>query len=354
MEKRKGEGEMPDRIGRYRLLHELGKGGMSDVWLAEHEELHACFAMKIAFGAAEGRLRKLLRGEAERMKGIHDPRIPYLADLIEEDGLTALVMEYVDGITLERYIRKNAPMDEKEALAIMKRLCGITAFLHAERPQILYRDIKPSNFMIGEGGEIRLLDFGTALLERGCLRKEEAAGTAGYAPPEQLRGERVRADADVYALGAVYSYMLSGTDPAKPPFRAAGGKELGRMVSRGAGRLIDDCLSADPDRRPADASVLLERLGKLHPERESLLARAEGTLYRAALWINILFASVLVYFRYYGHPMSGAEKVCAATVLAVLVWGMIRERFGTERAFILSRSWNIVFTEKEGIGLPET
>lgn len=338
-------------IGRYRLIRRLGRGGMGAVWLAEHTQLHTKFAMKMASGDRDGVLRSCLRTEAERMKALHDRRIPYLVDFFEDDECSVLVMEYVEGITLEEYIGKNAPMDEEEALVLMKELCDIVAFLHNSRPQILYRDIKPSNFMISAGGELRLLDFGTALSQTGDTQGVEICGTRGYAAPEQLKNSGARADADVYSLAAVYSYMLSAVDPASPPFHPLSGEELGRMVSRSSKKLIDLCLSPDPDKRPANGMALKERLDKIRPGREKLLNSLEEHLYQLFMWIQVSAACILLWSRYRGHPVPGAEFICYSISLLSLLWSVIRDELFDDPGFVLQRSWNIVLSAKEGPGL---
>ena len=338
-------------IGRYRLIKKLGKGGMGAVWLAEHTGLHTKFAMKMAAGDKDGLLRRCLQTEAELMKTLNDRRIPYLVDFFEDDECSVLVMEYVEGITLEEYIGKNAPLDEEEALALMKKLCDIVAFLHNSRPPILYRDIKPSNFMISAGGELRLLDFGTALSQTEGRQGEEICGTRGYAAPEQLKNSGVRADADVYSLAAVYSYMLSAVDPSGPPFHPVRGEELGRMVSRSSKKLIDSCLSPDPDKRPANGTALRERLEKIRPGREKLLNCMEEHLYQLIMWTQVLAACILLWARHGGHPIPEAEFICYSISLLSLLWGFIREELFTDPGFVLQRSWNIILSAKEGTGL---
>ena len=338
-------------ISRYRLIRKLGEGGMGAVWLAEHRQLHSLFAMKTAEGEDDSIMRRQLRYEAERMKALNDRRIPYLVDLIEEEERTVLVMEYVEGVTLEEYIHKNAPLEEVEALGLMKSLCDIVAFLHGCRPQILYRDIKPSNFMISEGGSIRLLDFGTALYNTGELQAGNVCGTRGYAAPEQLLSGAVRADADVYSLAAVYSYMLSAVDPARPPFHPLKGNELGRMISRSSKKLIDCCLSKDPDKRPANAGELMERLRKIRPGREAFFGSLEGHIYRLLMWLQVVAACVLLWLRYENTPRPFAELLCYSLALVSLLWGVIRDNLSGGAGFILQRSWNIVLTEKDCEGL---
>ena len=334
-------------IGRYRLIRKLGEGGMGAVWLAEHTQLHTRFAMKMAMGEKDGVLRRCLRTEAERMKLLKDRRIPYPVDFFEDEDCSVLVMEYVEGITLEEYIRRNAPLDEEEALALMKKLCDIVAFLHNCRPRILYRDIKPSNFVISGNKELRLLDFGTALTDNGAFKESQICGTRGYAAPEQLMKGAVRADADVYAMAAVYSYMLSAVDPAAPPFHPLCGEELGRMVSRSSKKLIDACLSADASKRPANGTALLERLDKIKPGREILLNAAEEHMYQILMWAQVAVLCVLLWLRHMNTPAAGVELFAYSAALLSLIWGMVRDELFHDGGFVLQRSWNIILTEKD-------
>ncbi len=335
-------------IGRYRLIRKLGEGGQGSVWLAEHEGLHTFFAMKLAYGEKDCSERLILRRESERMRELEDRRIPYLVDFFEEEGLSALVMEYVDGLNLEEYLEHNAPLSEKEASELMLGLCDIVACLHEAQPPIIYRDIKPSNFMLSESGGLRLLDFGTALRESGQAQTGGICGTPGYAAPEQLKGKSCHADADVYALAAVWSYMLTGQDPSKPPFHPLHGTECGRMVSRASRKLLDCCLSDDPVRRPQNAAAFADRLMQLRPGSEAFFRRLEALLYRMSLWLLILAACVLIFFRDKGFPVPEAETGLGLAILPVLAWGLIRDCFYPSGSFILSRNLNIVITEKKG------
>ena len=341
-----------EAAGRYRMLKKLGEGGMGEVWLAEHSSLHALFAVKKAYGEKDGIARRCLRCEAERMKGLNNRHIPYPVDILEEDNSTLLVMEYVEGITLEEYIRKNAPLDEDEALAILRQICGILAYLHSESPQIVYRDIKPSNLMISPDGEIRLLDFGAAVIADG-KSVEDAFGTEGYAAPEQLNGGIIRCETDVYSAAAVFSYMLSAADPSRPPFHPVKGKELGRFISRSSIKLIDSCLEEDPDRRPANGGALLELVSGIKPGRERICEQFKGHLYRLFMWMLVAAGCIMLMLRYGGDPRPVLEISVIIMSLAALVWGIIRDELFDGNGFILQRSWNIMITEKKGRGIGE-
>ncbi|MBR3306714.1 MAG: serine/threonine protein kinase [Lachnospiraceae bacterium] len=341
---------IPENTGRYRLIKKLGEGGMGCVYLAEHEELKRYFAVKLAFGESEGIARKCLRREAERMKCFDDRRIPYLADMYDCEGYTALVMEYVKGLSLKEYLEERVPLSEAEAVGLMKRMCGIIELLHESRPVILYRDIKPSNFMVTEEGELRLLDFGTALRDE-TGDERELSGTPGYAAPEQLKGGRVRADGDVYSLGCVFSYMLTGADPSRPPYHPAAASECPEGTSAGSRRLISRCLSEDPDKRPQNASELMDELRLLKPGREPLSERLSEFLYGALLWADIIMALILICMRYNGHAAVKAEYLSVLPLGLAFLWMFLRD-LKSSGSFIIRRSWNVIYSEKSGLGLP--
>lgn len=341
-----------ETIGRYRMIKKLGEGGMGEVWLAEHSGLHAFFAVKKAYGDSDSVPRKCLRIEAERMKGLSNRRIPYPVDILEEENSTVLVMEYIEGVTLEEYIRKNAPLEEEEAIAVFKQICEILAYLHSRSPQIIYRDIKPSNFMISSDGEIRLLDFGAAVIADG-KRSDEVYGTEGYAAPEQLKGRGIRSEADIYSAAAVFSYMLSAADPSHPPFHPVKGRELGRFISRSSIKLIDCCLSEDPDQRPSNGEALLELVTGIRPGKELVFEQIKGHLYRLFMWLMVAAGCVMLLLRYGGESHPVFEMIVILLSVAGLLWGIIRDELFEEKGFILQRSWNIMITEKKNRGIGE-
>lgn len=225
-------------IGKYRILRKLGEGGGGSVYLVEDCTLKKLYAMKI--GCKEEMMK-----EAGQMKLITDRRFPYLVDIIdftqmrtpgqeqgnnktndsmEDTSLTGLVMEYIEGPTLEEYIREHAPLSEQETLSLMKQLAGMLQYLHALRPAVIYRDLKPSNLILQPDGMLRVLDFGASLQGYGAISSVYSYGTYGYCAPEQRKGDPLTPSCDIYACGVIMYYMLTGIDPAKPPYGITGGK----------------------------------------------------------------------------------------------------------------------------------
>lgn len=354
------EGLLRSFGGKYRYIGLLGSGGMGEVLLVEHRGLKQYCAMKAVFKEerSAGRQRALAN-EAERMKTLRDPRIPYLIDYLESDEGAALVMEYVEGETLQEYLKAHAPLPEAEALRIIKCVCGIIAYLHAQRPQILYLDIKPGNFIRRNNGEICLLDFGTCLSgwqlpSRIKVKETEEgffAGTPGYAAPEQLAGKGTGPAADVYALGALYTYLLTGQDPARPPYRPADIVLFGGTVADGTGALIRRCLEQDPGARYPDAGVLDEALSMLTPERGSLFSHVSDLLYRGTLILNIMIWLLLIFGREKGFYDQSFEQAALLLLAATAVWTCCRDRAGREKHLVIERDWNLLYTEKQAPGL---
>jgi len=339
---------------KYRYIRRIGEGGMGEVWLVEHTGLKKRYAMKAVFAAGEreDELRRLaLFNEAERMKTIRDPRIPYLIDYLENDRGAALVMEYVEGDTLKHYLETHAPLSGTEARRIMGEICGILACLHGQRPRIIYRDIKAENFIRTREGRIVLLDFGTSLA--GYRNARCSAYTPGYAAPEQTAGRPVGPEADVYALGALYTYLLTGQDPSRPPYRPADPDLYGVRIDADTKHLVKRCLSSDPAARFADASGMLDALCRL-PEgrtRGSLFHSLTEVFYPFVLAVNIIVWILVIYAREKGFHTAGFEYSAVVLLAATAGWGICRAHTERKARFFLARDWNLLLTEKQAPGL---
>ena len=217
------EDQPGDEIGLYRLLRELGSGGMGVVWLAERTDglINRPVALKLPHGAwKRAGLAERMAGEREILASLAHPNIAHLYDAgITGDGQPYLAIEYVEGMRIDVYCRERN-LDVRSRLRLFLQVANAVA--HAHGKLVVHRDLKPANILINAEGEVRLLDFGIAkLLDDGQTRETrftEASGralTPDYASPEQILGEPLTISTDIYSLGVVLYELLSGVRPYK-------------------------------------------------------------------------------------------------------------------------------------------
>jgi serine/threonine-protein kinase len=205
-------------IGRWRVLRELGRGGMGVVYLAERAdgqfEQRAALKLIRTDGDSAGLRRRFLR-ERQILADLEHPSIARVLDGgIAEDGRPYFAMEYVDGEPLLQYVSERN-CDARTRLRLFLEICEAVQFAH--RRLVVHRDIKPSNVLVTAEGTVKLLDFGVATLLNPALSDDTQtrlhAFTPAYAAPEQLRGGLVTTAADIYALGVLLYELLSGERP---------------------------------------------------------------------------------------------------------------------------------------------
>lgn len=228
----------PDRVGSYRLLRELGRGGMGTVYLADRVDgaFDHTVAVKLVnsdidFPAVERRFRY----ERQVLANLQHPHIARLLDGgATPDGMLYLIMEYVDGRNILDHCA-HMRADLRERLRLFS--CACEAVQHAHHALVVHRDLKPSNILVTDGGHVKLLDFGIAkLLDEGSRTDPGPVTRLGiqpmtpeYASPEQIRGDAVTTASDVYSLGVVLYELLTGTRPYATEHRSPA--ELERVVS---------------------------------------------------------------------------------------------------------------------------
>src|SRR5713226_3949372 len=224
------------QIGRYRIVRELGRGGMGAVYLAERTEedvrqLVALKLLKRELNTAD--IRRRFQHERRILAGLEHPQITRLLDVgSTSDGVPFFVMEYVDGVPIDEYCRRRELRTE-EILQLFRTVCDGVAFAH--RKLVVHRDLKPSNILVTEDGTPKLLDFGIAkLLDPETGEKSEhtvtmlGVMTPDYASPEQVRGEQVTTATDVYSLGVLLYELLSGHRPHRITSRRP--DEIARVI----------------------------------------------------------------------------------------------------------------------------
>ena len=214
---------------RYRLLRQIGVGGFGAVYQAEDRQLgHRLVAVKemSARGLSPEEAREATDGfrqEALLLARLSHPNLPRIYEQFEEDGRWYLVMDFIEGQTLDYYLaQRGGSLPVKEALQLALQMTGVLGYLHTRQPPIVFRDLKPSNVMRTPAGDVFLIDFGIArLFKPGQAKDTIAFGSPGYAAPEQYGKAQTTPRSDVFSLGALLHQLLTGVDPSDTPFRFA-------------------------------------------------------------------------------------------------------------------------------------
>jgi serine/threonine-protein kinase len=297
-----------DTIGPYRLIRELGSGGMASVWLAERTDMlqGRQVALKLPHGAwKRAGLAERLAREREILATLEHPNIARLYDAgVAADGQPWLALEYVDGERIDVYCKKRS-LTVKQRLGLFAQVARAVAHAHAHL--VVHRDLKPANILVTAAGEVKLLDFGVAKLvaegvvdETELTREVGRAFTPEYASPEQMLGRPLGTASDVYSLGVVLFELLADTRPYKLESASRAARAaLEAAVTEGAvprpstlapaerraairgdlDLIVLKALRAEPARRYATVAALADDVQR-HLEARPVLAQPDRALYR--------------------------------------------------------------------------
>jgi len=296
----KTQTETPDpligqTISHYRVIEQLGAGGMGVVYRARDPRLDRDVALKVlpAGRLATGVSRNRFRVEALALAKLNHPHIGTIYDFGTDAGIDFLVMEYVPGKTLSGHLA-HGPLPEREIVDLAKQI--VAALEEAHENGVVHRDLKPGNIVVRPNGQVKVLDFGLAKLFRPVGESPIArelsgtvvcAGTVPYMAPEQLRGQPTDPRTDIYATGAVIYEMATArrafrnkfateliadivTQAPIPP------RQLNPRISPGLEKVIFKCLEKDPQNRyqsAKDLGVALEEVGSITFEDRTFLPR---------------------------------------------------------------------------------
>lgn len=280
--------------GKYQILKEIGRGGMSVVYLAMDTHLNKQWAVKEIRKKGSGKNDEIvvnsLLAEANMMKRLDHPALPRIVDIIDNGITIYVVMDYIEGESLDKVLNEFGAQPEDKVIAWAMQIADALSYLHAQKPPIIYRDMKPANVMLKPEGNIKIIDFGIAReYKELSLADTTVLGTKGYAPPEQYSGQ-TDPRSDIFALGMTMHHLLTGVDPrsgdAYAPVR-----QWNPELSEGIEAIIDKCVQPASENRYQNCADLMYDLE--HPD---LITRGFKKKQKKKLWSFIVAAALSVVF----------------------------------------------------------
>lgn len=253
-----------NRLGKYRIMGVLGQGGEGCVYVARDESLSRLVALKQLWDGGEdsGRLRQ----EAAFLRDLRHSALPVVYELFYEESWY-LVMEYIAGISLHKYIKDGGPVGEEQARLWANVLLDVLSYLHTRETPVIYRDLKPDNIMVCRDGSVRLVDFGAAAFH--SFGEGGDAGmtyTCGFTAPEQQKenGRRAWADerSDIYAFGKTLRYMVTGADPEAAACAALSPSCYNPLLSAQLEAVIARCTMEKPEDRYQVVSEIIRDMDR--------------------------------------------------------------------------------------------
>lgn len=288
-------GEIID--GKYEVLREVGRGGMSVVYLAMDKRLNKQWAIKEfrkdKDDVSKQVALKALLDEANLMKKLDHPTLPRIVDIIDNHQTVYVIMDYIEGESLNKVLDAYGAQPQEAVIEWAKQLSEVLDYLHTQNPPVIYRDMKPANIMLKPDGTVRLIDFGIAReYKEGKDGDTEAIGTRGYAAPEQFGGKgQTDARTDIYSLGVTLYHLVTGKNPAEPPYEIYPIRHWDPSFSSGLEWLIQKCTQLNPSDRYqscAEVTYVLENLDKFDTEYKKK-KKSRFNLFITSLILTIVF-----------------------------------------------------------------
>lgn len=269
---------------KYRIDKFLGKGGTASVYLCTNIEIGNRWALK---HISPDKANEIAMSEIEILKRLYHPSLPRIVDVFRNKQGIYIVESNIEGIPLDRMLKKHGNFELDKVTDWFMELCGILKYLHSAKPRpIIYRDMKPSNIILTQGGRLVLVDFGISQeYFEYDLRDSVLAGTSAYAAPEQLiRGGRTDQRTDIYNLGATVHQMLygrlpGGTNDKANPIKGKAAAKMGRIISK--------CMENRPEDR-------YQRVEDIQKELEAVKSMLAAGKVRQGIVFKLEMASIAV------------------------------------------------------------
>lgn len=281
---------------KYEILKRIGKGGMSEVYLAMDRNLNKQWAVKEIKKKARDRNNEVVIqsaiAEANMMKKLDHPCLPRIVDIIDRKNVIYVVMDYIEGEPLSKILEQYGAQPQEIVIEWAKELAGVLEYLHMQDPPIIYRDMKPANIMLQPNGNIKLIDFGIAReYKEQNVEDTVSLGTKGYAAPEQFGGKgQTDPRTDIYCLGVTLYHLVTGQNPCEPPYELYPIRHWKPELSAGLESIILKCTQMNPQDRYSSCAELLYALQHYEEEDEVYKKRLKRKL---RIFAGTLVASVM-------------------------------------------------------------
>lgn len=343
--------EMPEE--KYEIVEEIGRGGSASVYKAWNKALSCYVAVKVY----ENKQRWDVR-EKELLKELRHPAFPVVMDYMESEEKACLIMEYIEGVNLERYIEKSGPVGKEQAVIWAAGLADALAYLHNRNTPILYQDMKPSNIIVNERGEVKLVDFGSVYLKYQEDPNDYVhRGTYGYAAPEQFEGrawDSIDERSDIYGLGATLHHMLTGNNPSMPPYLLRPLRAYNAALPRTLEKIVD---KATAERKEGRYRNILEmRNALIKTSRGAQISERLHVMIRIVYYVFLMGMGVM-FFKLYGmqemHRQNKGEiLVLSAGILLLCMARELTGRIVTGKKRRIRQIKSVYLSAKKGRGLP--
>lgn len=263
---------------RYEVTDVLSAGGQGCVYMALDPIAGRLVAVKERIARGEEEAEKNLM-EATALAGCFHPMLPQVLEVIREENRNYIVMEMIPGKNLKRVVEESGRMSQEEVILIALKLCDLLEYLHSLSPGIIYGDLKPENVIVQSNGRIRVVDFGNAGI------KDEVGGqgrcaSLGFAPKEQIQKGILTERCDIYSLGCLMHYLLSGEDPTKPPFIRRPLEEVDCTIREDLIEVVEKCMAEKPQNRYRNVFEVMQDLKSVKERRSGKRRRVKRGAYR--------------------------------------------------------------------------
>lgn len=327
-------------IAEYEIIEKIGQGGMGEVYKAVHTRLDQTVAVKVLSSeySPDPSMRKRFVNEAKIQAKFSHPNMVNIFNLIEQDNNIFIVMEYVNGQTLEKYIEAKGTLSQKESVEISHQVLNALQFMHSKG--VVHRDIKPSNIMFTDTGVVKVTDFGIAKVMNENTKHTSTGmmGSVVYISPEQILGEKTSDSTDIYSFGITLYKMVTGMTPFRgnSEYIVMQGHlkdkpiapiKYNENITKSLNNLILKSISKEPEKRYASVQEMIETLKQVN-NKDSLLSNISYALrskienmssigYRnmAAMVGGLIITIALLNIAVAKITDSGSEDITSASVI---------------------------------------